>query len=155
MGISERIVGALPLALVALVSVGLRLPFLSVPLITDEAGYAYVAHWLGQGLALYRDLWFDRPQGIFLVYGAQMALLGETTEQLRLGAALYNAATTLAMFSLASAMATRRAAVAAAGLFAVGSSLPQIEGFTGNGELYMNLPLVACLALAARGRWSP
>ena len=46
---------ALVLAACAL-SVLLRLPFLSVGLTDDEAGYAYVATWLARGLALYRDL---------------------------------------------------------------------------------------------------
>jgi cytochrome c553 len=35
-----------------LLSIALRLPFLSVPLITDEACYAYTAHWMARGLAL-------------------------------------------------------------------------------------------------------
>jgi hypothetical protein len=134
-------------------SVALRSAFFSVPLITDEAGYAYVAHWLRRGLSLYTDLWFDRPQGIFLVYGAQMALLGESTEAIRLGAALYNAVTTLLVYALGATLATPLAGLAAAGIFALASASPAIEGFTANGELYMNLPVVACLLLAARRRW--
>jgi len=141
------------LAVIAAVSVGLRLPFLSVPLITDEGGYAYIAHWMMRGLALYRDLWFDRPQGIFLVYGAQMALLGESTEAIRLGAALYNAATGLLLYGLTASLAGPLAGVAAAGLFAVSSAAPAIEGFTANGELYMNLLVVAALWLATSQRW--
>ena len=86
---------AVSLALAAAVSLALRLPFLSVPLITDEAGYAYVAYWLARGQALYRDLWFDRPQGIFLIYGAILRLVGESTEAIRLAAGLYNAGTTV------------------------------------------------------------
>ncbi|CAA9289010.1 MAG: hypothetical protein AVDCRST_MAG77-4560 [uncultured Chloroflexi bacterium] len=132
----------------------LRLAFLSVPLITDEAGYAYVAHWMARGLALYTDLWFDRPQGIFLVYGMQMAVLGESTEAIRLGAALYNGVTTVLVHALGRTLATPRVGLASAGLFALASASPAIEGFTANGELYMNLPVVACLLLAAHGRWT-
>ncbi|MGI8423875.1 MAG: ArnT family glycosyltransferase [Chloroflexota bacterium] len=135
------------------VSIGVRLPFLSVPLITDEGGYAYVAHWMGQGLALYRDLWFDRPQAIFLLYGAQMTLLGESTQAIRLGAAFYNAATAVAIYALGNALRSRVAGLTAAGLFAIGSASPAIEGFTANGELYMNLPVVVALLCAVHGRW--
>src|SRR5687768_8241793 len=141
------------LALVIVVSIGLRLPFLSVPLITDEGGYAYVAHWLTRGAALYRDLWFDRPQAIFVLYAAQMALLGESTEAIRFGAALYNAAAAVALYALGSALRSRAAGLMAAALFAVGSASPAIEGFTANGELYMGLPVALSLLCAVRGRW--
>ncbi|HEU5315340.1 MAG TPA: glycosyltransferase family 39 protein, partial [Chloroflexota bacterium] len=138
---------------IALASVALRAPFLSVPLITDEGGYGYVAHWLGRGLALYRDLWFDRPQAIFLLYRIQMHLLGESTEAIRLGAALYNAATALVVFALGSALGGRRAGGVAAGGFAVWSAAPALEGFTANGELYMALPVVLSILAAVRRRW--
>ena len=62
-----RASGAALILSICLLSIVLRLPFLSVPLTDDEAGYAYVSSWLARGLALYSDLWFDRPQGIFLL----------------------------------------------------------------------------------------
>jgi hypothetical protein len=141
------------LTLICAVSVAIRLPFFSVPLITDEGGYAYVAHWLGRGLSLYRDLWFDRPQGIFLIFSAQMALLGESTEAIRLGAALYNAGSAVALFALGASLHTPFTGLAAAALFGIASASPAIEGFTANGELYMNLPLLISLGLASRRRW--
>ena len=130
----------------------LRLPFLSVGLTDDEAGYAYVASWLARGLALYRDLWFDRPQGIFLIYGAILALFGEATEAIRLAAGLYNAVTTFLVFLLGRRLIGERPALAAAFLFAVASSSPGIEGFTANGELFMNLPTCAAVLLALNRR---
>src|ERR687887_451623 len=119
---------ALALAIVGAVSLGVRLPFLSVPLITDEGGYAYVAHWLARGLALYRDLWFDRPQGIFVVYGALLLFFGESTEAIRLGAALYNLATTLLLYLLAAHLMGWRAGVAPPGGFPLGPARPRIRG---------------------------
>src|SRR5919198_595110 len=108
---------ALALAIVGAVSLGVRLPFLSVPLITDEGGYAYTAHWLARGLTLYRDLWFDRPQGIFLVYGGLMRLFGESTPALRLGAALWNGLSVVALFALGRRLFGDLSGLAAAGLF--------------------------------------
>ena len=148
---TRRGIAALALAACAL-SVLLRLPFLSVPLTDDEAGYAYVATWLARGLALYRDLWFDRPQGIFLIYSAILALFGEATEAIRLAAGLYNAVTTFFVFLLGRRLVGPRPAIAAAFFFAIASSSPGIEGFTANGELFMNLPTCAAVLLALHRR---
>jgi len=134
-------------------SLALRLPFLSVPLTGDEAGYAYVASWLGRGPALYRDLWFDRPQGIFLLYGAILALFGESGEAIRLAAGLYNVFTVVLIFVAGSHLSGTRAGVVAAFLFAISSASPGIEGFTANGELFMNLPTLAAVLLALHYRW--
>ena len=142
----------LAVLLAAGASLLLRLPFLRVPLTADEAGYAYVAYWLEQGLVLYRDLWFDRPQAIFGLYAAVFALVGRSTEAIRLGAAAYNAATVLALAALADRLCGRRAAVIAAWVYAAASVSPALEGFTANGELFMNLPAVVAVLLAARGR---
>jgi hypothetical protein len=52
---------ALHATLLAFAVLGLRTPFLRVPMISDEGGYAYVAHFWAAGDTLYRDLPFDRP----------------------------------------------------------------------------------------------
>lgn len=143
---------AASLALLGVISIALRLPFLSVPLITDEAGYAYIAHWMAHGAVLYRDLWFDRPQGIFLIYRAILSAFGETTEGIRLAAAIWNAGTVLALYVLGRRLFGWRDALFAALLFAIGSASPVIEGFTANGELFMNLLVVGSLLLATAGR---
>src|SRR5262249_39570636 len=107
------------LGIVALLSIGLRVPFLSVPLNTDEGGYAYVAYWMGHGLVLYRDLWFDRPQGVFLVYALILRVFGESTEAIRFAGACCNAVTTILVGLLAARLFGRRAGLAAAGVYAL------------------------------------
>ena len=143
---------ALALGAAAALSLALRLPFLSVPLITDEGGYAYVAYWLAHGQALYRDLWFDRPQGIFLVYGAILRLGGGSTESIRLAAGLYNAVTTVLVGLLGARLFGRRAGIGAAFACGLASASPLIEGFTANGEVFMNLPVVLAVLLAVLRR---
>ena len=143
---------ALALGAAAALSLALRLPFLSVPLITDEGGYAYIAYWLAHGQALYRDLWFDRPQGIFLVYGAILRLGGGSTESIRLAAGLYNAVTAVLAGLLGARLFGHRAGIGAAFAFAVASASPLIEGFTANGEVFMNLPVVLAVLLTAHRR---
>src|SRR6185312_3380086 len=46
------------LGVILLLAVLVRLPFLHVPLITDEGGYAYTTHY-GLSGTLYHLLWFD------------------------------------------------------------------------------------------------
>src|SRR6185503_4875891 len=56
------------LAVLVAGSILLRVPFLSVPMITDEGGYSYTAKFWSSEYQLYRDIPFDRPQAIFLLY---------------------------------------------------------------------------------------
>ncbi|MBT5775186.1 MAG: hypothetical protein HOH95_12510 [Dehalococcoidia bacterium] len=122
----------------ALLTLAVRLPFLDWPLTVDEAGYAYGAHWWSQGLSLYSDeLWFDRPQGIFVAYRVGMWLFGESTEAMRIHGALWSAASTVLLVMLAARMFDRRVALITGLLFAVVSGAPRIEGFVANAEIFM------------------
>ena len=122
----------------ALLTLAVRLPFLDWPLTVDEAGYAYGAHWWSQGLSLYSDeLWFDRPQGIFVAYRVGMWLFGESTEAMRIHGALWSATTTVLLVLLAARMFDRRVALITGLLFAVLSGAPQIEGWVANAEIFM------------------
>src|SRR5574337_112319 len=38
--------------------------------------FGFYGHWLGRGLALYRDLWDSKPPGIFVLYAAAERLVG-------------------------------------------------------------------------------
>lgn len=136
----------------------LHLPFLRVPLISDEGGYAYVAHrWLDHGATLYQNVWVSRPQGIFVAYGLILHTLGSSVTAIRLGAWLVSIATLIAVWWFARRWAGNQAATAAALLFAVLSGSPMIEGFTANAEVFMALPAVlmaiVLLRTEARG-WS-
>ena len=139
----------LGLALIA-AAILVRVPFFDVPMISDEGGYSYVALFWSSDYRLYRDIPFDRPPGIFLIYQAIIGTLGSSLWAIRLGAAIWNAATTLALFRFArETSGSDRAAAVAAGLFALVSTAPHIEGFTANAELFTVLPL----ALAAHSTW--
>lgn len=135
----------------------LRAPFLTVPLITDEGGYAYIAQrWLaGQG-DLYRDLWFDRPQGIFLAYGLILHTLGSGVLAIRLGGWFFTALTLLIVWGFARDVQGQRLAKVSSALFAVIAASPAIEGFTANAEVFMALPAAGSawlLLRASRSGW--
>jgi len=134
-----------------------RLPFFDVPMISDEGGYAYVAHFWSTDYMPYRDIPFDRPQGIFLIYRLALAM-GEGIGAIRLFAALWNGLTAVAvLFSIRALFGTGRRAVTGAwlgaALFAVFSTAPRIEGFTANAELFTLLPLTLSALFTWRRQW--
>ncbi len=143
----------LTLLVLVVVSIFVRWPFFSVPMITDEGGYAYVARFWSSDYQLYRDIPFDRPQAIFLIYRLIFNLVGDSASALRLAAALFNAGSVVALFFFAWDVGGRTAAVGAAGLYAVFSASPWIEGFTANAETFMSLPLIVAAHLSWRRCW--
>ncbi len=153
----ERQKQLLPIIIVIALSVVLRVPFLKVPMISDEGGYAYVAHFWSADYMPYRDVPFDRPQGLFLLY--RLALeMGEGIGAIRLFAALWNALTTATVLLCCHALfrGERRAGAAAllgAGLFALFSTAPRIEGFTANAEIFTLLPLTVAALFTWRRQW--
>lgn len=140
-------------ALLVAAAILVRLPFLSIPMNSDEGGYAYVARFWSTDYELYRDIPFDRPQAIFLLYRVAFALFGTDIVALRLFAAVYNALTVVAMTLLARRVLSRREGWLAGLVFAVFSTAPFIEGFTANAETFMTLPLVAAAYLTWTERW--
>lgn len=132
---------------ILLLGVLVRMPFLHVPLITDEGGYAYTTHYGLSGKALYRLLWFDRTQGILWVYRVIFQTLGQSVVAIRLFAALYNAGSALMVYSIGRRLAGKRTGLLAAFLFGLFSVMPHVQGFTANAELFMTLPALISLAL--------
>lgn len=141
------------LAYLLVFAVLIRMPFFDVPMITDEGGYAYVAHFWTDQYQLYRDIPFDRPQGIFLVYELIFSFIGTDVESLRMGAAIYNAGTVLVLFLLSRQVFDTRTAGISALLFSVVSTSPSIEGFTANAELFASLPLTFAALLTWQKHW--
>ena len=129
------------LLVAVLTSLALRIPFFNIPMIADEGGYAYAARGWFEGTGrLYDDLWISRPQGIFLLYGAVFEFLGEGTWAFRFAAWIFVAFTVYAVWLFGRRWSTPRVANLAAILVGVTSSLPNLEGFTANAEIFLGLP---------------
>lgn len=136
----------------AALAVLLRVPFFRWPLTADEGAYAYIAYWWQRGLTLYSaDLWLDRPQGIFLAYHYGMALIGPAVWQLRLWAALWAAATALALFAAAVRLTGARAATAGTFLYVLFGVSLAVEGPLANAEVFMLLPATLSAGLLLAG----
>lgn len=124
-----------------------RLPFLSWPISPDEGGYALASQWWARGVTLYSDdLWFDRPQGIFLAYRLGIGLIGDSVEAIRLWGALWFAIGAVAIAELTRVLASNRAAILAGVFCALASASPYVEGFTANAEAFM-VPMATLSAL--------
>lgn len=146
------------LGLAVLASLLVRLPFLRLPMISDEGGYAYVAQrWFDGRGQLYHDIWVSRPQGIFVAYGTIMSTLGGSVEAIRLGAWFFAAGTVIVTWFIARELFDTRVANLAAMLCAVIGGSPSIEGFTANAEVFMAFPaaLAAWATLRACRRGWP
>ena len=122
-------------------SLALRVPFFNVAMIHDEGGYAYAARGWFEGTGrLYDDLWISRPQGIFILYGAVFELLGQGAWAFRFAAWIFVALTIVAVWLVGRRWTTPAVANLAAVLAAVTLSLPNLEAFTANAEIFMGLP---------------
>jgi len=137
------------IGLAVLFGLVLRLRFLTVPLITDEAGYAQVARLWSRGDPLYgHHAWIERPQALLLAYRLVAASnWGPMARVLAMAAASIAA---VGVAAAAWALAGRRAAVMGVALFALVSPAPHLEGFTANGEL---LALAGTAGAVAFGAW--
>ncbi len=155
----EGVVSRRPLPLLAaIVALGLalRLRFQAVPLNADESGYAYVARLWSQGYRLYGPTaWVDRGEGLMGAY--RLALVLGADQAVRSLALVAATVTTVGLYAIGTALASRPVGLVAAGLFAVLSPAPNIEGFTANGELLSEAVVVVAvvLVLAWRRRRAP
>jgi 4-amino-4-deoxy-L-arabinose transferase-like glycosyltransferase len=121
----------------------LRLAFIHVPLDRDEGWYGYIGQELLRGSIPYRDVFDQKPPGVFYIYAAIVALFGSTVESVRLATAGYVLLTLFGVYRLARYCHGRNAALLAALLYGIYSSGPIVEGFGSNTEVFMVLPVVA------------
>ena len=140
------------LAVALALNVLVRLPFLWLPMIADEGGYAYATRgWIDGTGQLYHDLWISRPQGIFLIYATIFETLGTGQVAFRVGAAIFAAATAVAVW-LYGRRWTGSGNLASI-IFVIAAALPSLEGYTANAEVFMAMPAAfAALWLFWAGR---
>jgi 4-amino-4-deoxy-L-arabinose transferase-like glycosyltransferase len=135
----------------ALGTIALRAPLFDLPLERDEGEYAYIAWRLGAGETPYRD-WFDqKPPGVFFAYRAALALPGDPVVAIRAVAALFCAASAIALFALVRALlGSAAAAGVAALLYAFLSADPRMQGPIANTEIFMTPWILGAALLSLR-----
>ncbi|MFQ5416152.1 MAG: ArnT family glycosyltransferase [Myxococcota bacterium] len=148
------------LAVAATVFILLRVPLLPVPLERDEGEYAYIAQRMQAGDVPYRDVFDQKPPGVFVAYLVAFAAFGETSEGIHLFLHVWSAATAALLFALVRRLAGSLSGAFAALIFAVASADPRLTANAANTEIFMLLPMVAsvfCLLRAieagSSSRW--
>ena len=130
----------------------LRAPFLSLPLDRDEGGYAYIAWRMLEGEAPYRDVFDQKPPGIYVAYIGAFALFGRSAGALHVFMHLWSAGTAVLLFFwLRRLLSGDLAAAFGVLVFSVASVDPALGANSANTEIFMLLPMVASLLCLERG----
>jgi hypothetical protein len=135
---------------IGLLVIAIRAPLMDLPLERDEGGYAYIAWRMTLGETPYLD-WFDqKPPGIFAVYRVALSLADDTVVAIRALAAVFSAASSIALFYLVRALLGAGVGLMSALLLAFLSADPMIQGSIANTELFMLPGIVVAAWLVLR-----
>ena len=99
---------ALPLALgfVALAALLIRIVSIAEPLGIDQSLWASAVRGMSRGQLLYRDVWEQRPPGIYFTYLAAFKIFGWTPAAIAWLDLIASMVTTLVLFAVARALST-------------------------------------------------
>jgi hypothetical protein len=143
---------ALPIALgsVALAALAIRVVSIAEPLGIDQSLWASAVRGMSRGQLLYRDVWEQRPPGIYFTYLAAFRVLGWTPAAIAWLDLFASAVTTAALFAVGRALATRTVGALAAATFAALTMPAWLFGHGGFLERSIcETFIVASIALAA------
>jgi Dolichyl-phosphate-mannose-protein mannosyltransferase len=141
------------ISLVAVIGVfAARLPGIVEPLGPDQGLYAAIGWGLSRGLSLYRDMFEQKPPGIYVTYWLGFTLFGTRTASIFWLDYLAGALTALILFDLGRRVVSLRFGALAAGVFAIGTMPAARHAYGGFLERTISETFI-CL-LAAAGAWA-
>ena len=108
----------LALAVVTLAALIVRIAAIAEPLGIDQGLWASAVRGMSRGQLLYRDVWEQRPPGIYFTYLAGFNLFGWTPAAVAWLDVIASAATTLLLFLIVRRLSTPTTGALAAALFA-------------------------------------
>ena len=120
----------------------IRSRLLDVPLYRDEGEYAYMGQLLLQGVPPYAEAYNMKFPGIYFFYALVLAVFGETHRGIHLGLLVVNSITIILVFLLGKRVYGSWCGIVAAGVFAVLTLSPSVEGFWANSEHFVMLPVL-------------
>jgi hypothetical protein len=138
------------LALIVLITAGLRVRLLAVPFERDEGEYAYIAQLILQGEVPFTQAYTMKYPGVPYVYAAFFAVFGQTDVAVHLGVLTINAASVVLIFLLGKQLFNPPVGLIAAGSFGLLSLSRTTTGFTANTEHFVLLPMLAATLLLLR-----
>ena len=108
---------AIALAVVTLLGLFARVPSIAEPLGIDQGLLSSVAKQLSRGQTLYRDVWDQKPPGLYFAYLTAFDVFGWHASSVAWMDILATAMTTLLLFSIVRRLGTRSMAALAAALY--------------------------------------
>jgi general stress protein CsbA len=146
------IVVALILACVAMI----RVRLVDVPLDRDEGEYAYFGQLLLRGIPPYAAAYNFKMPGIYLVYAAMLAALGQTPAAVHLGLLIANAIAIVLMFLVGRRLIGTLGGVVASAAYATLTLSPRLLSTSAYAEHFVVVPVllgVLSLTRASGRRW--
>lgn len=126
-----------------------RLPGIVEPMGPDQGVYTTIAWAMQQGLALYRDLFEQKPPGIYLTYALAFGLFGSRVTSVFWIDYLAGALTVLVLFDLGRRLVSLRFGALAAAILAIGTWPAARYSLGGFIERTISEPFLSLLATAA------
>ena len=148
----SRLAFVLISVLLALTAVALLLRCVSIaqPLGIDQGLWASAVRGMSRGQLLYRDVWEQRPPGIYWIYLIGFRLFGWTAATVAWLDVLAAAATTVLIWSIARSLGSLLTGAVAAALYAVLTMPAWLYGHSGFLERSVSETfIVVCIALSA------
>ncbi|MEO6131698.1 MAG: glycosyltransferase family 39 protein, partial [Saprospiraceae bacterium] len=140
----SKLVKAWPMILLsisAIIVLHARIQLVSIPMERDEAGFAYIGHWLLKGRSLYVDMVDNKLPGLYILYGFFTSLFGYNATGVHLGLLLSNAISGLFFFLLLRDLYNRFVAATATAFMLVLLASPNVLGFAAHATQLL-LPFV-------------
>lgn len=132
------------LLLVVIFTILIRVPYLNVPLERDEGGYAYIAWRMEQGEIPYKDIYDNKPPGIYFLYFIILKFFGSTAKAIHLFMCWWVVLEVLLLYKLSADLFNNKTiGLIAAAIFSLVISEPGVLGSAANTEIFMLLPVLA------------
>ncbi|MDD5492386.1 MAG: glycosyltransferase family 39 protein [bacterium] len=153
--LSPKVWTAIALFLVIVFTFLIRVPYLNVPLERDEGGYAYIAWRMGQGELPYKDIYDNKPPGIYYIYFIILKFFGSTARAIHLFLCGWVVLEVLLLYKLSSNLFNNKTiGLISAAIFSLVSSEPGVLGSAANTEIFMLLPVIGSYVILLRAERS-
>src|SRR5579871_4833340 len=130
------------LALILVITAGLRVRLLPTAFERDEWEYAYIAQLILRGEVPFAQAYTMKYPGVPYVYAAFLALFGQSDVAIHLGLLIINAASVILIFFLGKRLLNPVMGLVAASSFAYLTLSRSTLGFTANAEHFVLLPVL-------------
>lgn len=113
----------------AIIALQARIRLLAIPFERDEAGFAYIGHWLLNGKSLYVDMVDNKLPGLYFLYSVFTTLFGYTPTGVHIGLLLANIASSVCLYFLIKRLYNEFVATLSTAFFILLVASPGVVGF--------------------------